>query len=440
MKRRNFITAVAGGLAFRRGGSAAPQPASLQAARSATTLLLPDLAGAEPLPELVLFAFDDHAFPFQNHVQTHLVPSRNGRLVLRSGPEGSHDEFALYYGTTVRIGNTFHLWYNGNYGPLANYIGYERENCVICYATSSDGVNWEKPNLGLVEFNGSKKNNIVDLHEPALWSTCALIHDPEDPNAQRRFKMAYEAGLPKGLGKICVAFSPDGLRWKPYEGNPVGPMLEMAGITKHRGMYYLNGQDALIREHHPAPARRLVTFASADFERWSPCAALGLDRGPDVTGPSTDDHVNQYEEVHLGAAMWNRGNVILGIYGQWHGNFTGDRREVAIDLGLALSYDAIHFHEPVPRFRIIPAREQRETPHGIAPALMQGQGMENVGDKTLYWYGTWRAVDRGGVRMCSWDRDRLGMLKPFRPDEPQAISCPITVAQGRARIYVNASG
>ena len=68
------------------------------------------------------------------------MPSRNGRLVLRSGPEGSHDEFALYYGTTIRIGNTFHLWYNGNYGPHQNNIGYERVYCCICYATSQDGV------------------------------------------------------------------------------------------------------------------------------------------------------------------------------------------------------------------------------------------------------------------------------------------------------------
>lgn len=31
----------------------------------------------------------------------------------------------------------------------------------ICYAFSKDGINWEKPNLGLVEYNGNKNNNIV---------------------------------------------------------------------------------------------------------------------------------------------------------------------------------------------------------------------------------------------------------------------------------------
>src|SRR5439155_8820281 len=61
------------------------------------------------------------------------------------------------------------------------------------------------------------------------------------------------------------------------------------------------------------------------------------------SGPSTGDEANQQEEVHLGAALWNRGNVLVGIYGQWHGHPSGDRRWVGIDLGLALSHDAIHF-------------------------------------------------------------------------------------------------
>jgi hypothetical protein len=114
-----------------------------------------------------------------------------------------------------------------------------------------------------------------------------VIYDPEDPDPQRRFKMAYEAGVPLGLGRLCVAFSPDGLRWKSYGKNPVGPMLEMVGTVKYRGMYYVNGQDAQETANHPSVVRRLVTFTSADYVHWSRCGALGLDRGPDVTGPST---------------------------------------------------------------------------------------------------------------------------------------------------------
>ena len=52
---------------------------------------MPTLPSAAPLNELVLFGFDDRAFPFQSLAQTHLIPGRGPRYVLKHGPEGSHD-------------------------------------------------------------------------------------------------------------------------------------------------------------------------------------------------------------------------------------------------------------------------------------------------------------------------------------------------------------
>lgn len=399
-------------------------------------VIMPTLPCAEPLPEVVLFGCDRWAFPFSSNVQLHLVSARNPKLVLAHGPDGAHDEVLLYYGTTLRIGDTLHMWYNGNHGPLHNEVGYERQQCVICLATSHDGEHWEKPDLGLVEFNGSQHNNIVDFRDPALWASCALLHEPDEPDEQRRFKMVYEV---KGEGgnPFSVAFSPDGLHWTHSPRNPVGPPLEMAGICKHGGLYYVNGQG---RGYGPVRARRLVTYVSRDFEVWSPCPALGLDRAPSLYGPASEDAWNQDEEIHLGAALWNRGNVLLGVYGQWHGVPSGDRRLVTMDLGLALTHDALHFYEPIPGFKFVPAREQPDPPTGFGPALMQGQGMENVGERTLYWYSLWRSTPGSGVRLVSWPRDRLGMLKPFRPTDATAISAPLQALDGPARIFVNASG
>ena len=109
-----------------------------------------------------------------------------------------------------------------------------------------------------------------------------------------------------------------------------------------------------------------------------------------------------YEEVHLGAALWNRGNVLLGIYGQWHSTANGDRRLVTMDLGLTVTHDAIHHVEPIPGFKIIPSREQPGSAAFDQPALMQGQGMENVGDKTFYWYSFSGRATR--PRACGWRR------------------------------------
>jgi hypothetical protein len=111
-----------------------------------------------------------------------------------------------------------------------------------------------------------------------------------------------------------------------------------------------------------------------------------------------------------------------------------------IDLGLAVSHDAIHFREPIPNFRFIPAREQ---PGSRAadywPALQQGQGMENIGDRTLYWYSLWRGAEGSGIRMVWWERDRLSLLRPHNP-KARVVSAPFVVESGEIEIFVNASG
>ncbi len=402
------------------------------------TITLPSLPGAQPLPEAVLFAFDDWAFPFRHHVQTHLIPGQKPRLVLEPGPPGAHDETVLYYGTVIRINDVFHMWYTGSPGShsAGSGIGHGGPAHYLCYATSSDGITWEKPQLGLVEFNGSTRNNITDLPDPGMRPAAAILYEPED--SARPFKLAYESSI-DGKARFCVAFSQNGLRWQPFSGNPVGPFLEMAGVIRWQGMYYVAGQGPLTA-YRPARLRHMTIFASKDFEHWSPCGALGLDRSPDLTGPSIETEWNHVEEIHLGAGLWNRGNVIIGVYGQWHGLPSGDRRFLTMDLGLAISHDALHYTEPIPGFKLVPAREQPSSPPGDFPALMQGQGMENTGDHTHYWYSLWKGTQGTGVRIVRWERDRLGSLKPHHPAEAQVITCPIRIQDSPAQVAINASG
>ena len=99
-----------------------------------------------------------------------------------------------------------------------------------------------------------------------------------------------------------------------------------------------------------------------------------------------------------------------------------------------VSNDGLHFREPVPDFRMVPCAEDESTlaeepwteQHKLVPnvvdfpANVQGNGMENVGDKTLFWYGTWPEVDADGVRCASWDRDRaLGRARYSRLRAPR---------------------
>jgi hypothetical protein len=188
---------------------------------------------------------------------------------------------------------------------------------------------------------------------------------------------------------------------------------------------------------------------SYDFENWTEATALGFRRDPIPPRAINRTGGSDGEQVHLGAALWNRGNVILGFYGQWHGDKNNDRRWVSIDTGFLVSHDLLHFHEPIPDFRMVPSRETPfpwlpsglPMPLEMAPAVMQGQGFANIGDETLFWYSVW-VIATAGVRLARWERDRLGYLQPFvGPDKsPHLISAPVTTGGKPVAISLNISG
>ena len=70
--------------------------------------------------ELVLFPFDDYAFPFQTGVRLklHSFPSNldyRTRVVVPLGEPGAPDSGNIaYYGTVRRVGDEYWMWYLGN--------------------------------------------------------------------------------------------------------------------------------------------------------------------------------------------------------------------------------------------------------------------------------------------------------------------------------------
>ncbi len=105
----------------------------------------------------------------------------------------------------------YRMWYNAmghpDHGPKLGYA----------YAESSDGVSWERPDLGLVGANY--------LDAPmGHWSFPFVDDGPDCRDPARRYKMGYYDAAPgRGMG---VAFSADGLRFRPYAGNPVVPHMD----------------------------------------------------------------------------------------------------------------------------------------------------------------------------------------------------------------------
>ena len=180
-----------------------------------------------PVGTRVQLLVDDYLIGASEGLATTLHPmSKLPEPVLQAAAPWERPETSGLWGIPNAIydpeDGLFKLWYNS----LGTYPGrnQQREPAYSCYATSSDGLNWERPELGLFAHEGSKANNIVGAFGAAspnggvLDSLEMVGLEP----AERRFKTCGWVGRDdSGQGGHGVSFSADGIHWERYEGNPV---------------------------------------------------------------------------------------------------------------------------------------------------------------------------------------------------------------------------
>ena len=107
-------------------------------------------------------------------------------------------EFQCWGSVIKESENYYRIYYGLDYKPT--------NDLVFCMAESSDGIHWERPNLGLYEWRGTKNNNVIltfDKSTPAGivngMDGFTVIKDEEESNPDMRYKM------------IATLF--DGRRW-----------------------------------------------------------------------------------------------------------------------------------------------------------------------------------------------------------------------------------
>ncbi|MBM3774656.1 MAG: hypothetical protein FJW37_05770 [Acidobacteria bacterium] len=134
-----------------------------------------------------------------------------------------------------------------------------------CYAESRDGIAWTKPSLGLVEFDGSKQNNII-WGEKSISHNFAPFRDrnPAAPPAERYKALAGG----RSAGGLVAFRSADGIHWsrmreKPVLADGAFDSLNVAFWDSPRGLYV-----AIYRDFRHGV--RTIKFAtSKDFLNWS---------------------------------------------------------------------------------------------------------------------------------------------------------------------------
>ncbi|QDT95983.1 glycoside hydrolase family protein [Gimesia aquarii] len=420
---------------------------------------------------ITLFAFDDVSIPFMQNLKLEMrSPQRHpANPVLRRGPPGTPDSWAVqFYGSVIRENDKFRMWYVAAGDDRLDRSVPRSSPWRVAYAESIDGVHWTKPNLGLVEYNGNRNNNLV-LMEPRLGTVnLKVLFEPDDSDPTQRYKMGTHVWFPKNdvrLGTFAPYASADGLRWKLLiDTKPVGaelPQKDMVlpalhfepvgGLYKWDGLYYLNGQNAIVASR-PYHGRLVRQFISPDFVNWSHASTVGFVRDAQhkLLGPGKS---REGEQNHEGVSVWNRGNVLVGISGIWHG--AKEWENVTVDLGFVVSNDGVQFREPAHEWVFLKRGKEWAWDQG---GLLQGQGFENVGNQTYIYYGAWDprnwqgSPPRGGVGITTLPRDRFADLKVDETTKgngnyqlPKIKSEFITAAvnlKGEVahRFYVNADG
>ena len=169
------------------------------------------------------------------------------------------------YHSVFRDGDLYRLYYKAWHIEVKDgKVNTGSHPLYCCYAESDDGISWRKPELGLIEFQGSKANNIVlapesygevksDPGHPAVFRDTNPACPPE-----ARYKAIIRSAKPHGL---LLFQSPDGFHWTLAHPSPV--ITEGAFDSQNLAFY-----DSNINAYRAY--WRVFTGGKTDGEAWKP--------------------------------------------------------------------------------------------------------------------------------------------------------------------------
>lgn len=227
--------------------------------------------------------------------------------------------------------------------------GFKRvgHTTLVGYAESKDGYEWDKPHLGLLDFNGSKQNGLVNMGRDNTEGV-SIVHDPDAADPGRRYKAIFwehkvepknAAGREQLAGDqradgMWVSFSEDGLNWTDYARNPVNPH----GSDTGQCVLFDPGLKKYVLYSRLNVGRRTSRCTSDDFIHWSkPELVFAADESDPPGTQVYGSGFCIYEGIYLGTP--------------WMFYAGTDQR---IDVQLIHSRDGIHWHRTAGRERILP--------------------------------------------------------------------------------------
>ncbi|MEW5979564.1 MAG: hypothetical protein AB1898_27520 [Acidobacteriota bacterium] len=305
----------------------------------------------------------------------------------------------------------FKMWYT-----VAHEFEYRHRlpgSYMMCYATSGDGYAWEKPELGVLEWKGSKKNNFIGLvgRRPAG----SVMGTPPGSGISQRYICSYldDPG-------ICLAYSDDGVKWTAHKRNPIEPS---ESDTRNTLVYDPVNRKWMVFMRPPVFAgftnRRMAVMESRDLQAWT--------RPETVLLPDEADLPESY-----GMPVFRRGNLFFGLL--WVYN----RLAGTIENELVFSSDGRHWNRVPPRELFLPLGGPGEFDQGM---VFAGPPVIAHGEMRFY-YGATRTLhtqieSRAAIGLASVPLDRFFALRTSSQNEPGFILTRPLLLNG-SKLEVNA--
>jgi len=341
-------------------------------------------------------------------------------------PEHPWEEGGLGPQVVIHADDVLKLWY------IARGSG-EGEPAYIAYAESSDGLNWNRPELNLQEYAGSTANNL--LFNFSDFGLQSVFFDPSAPpearyKAMARDAIVYHKGVVVSdmtrerkweirhamdaagytpeqkaeelyfLGLLTGAVSPDGKQWTFLQE----PLLNVgrSGLdSQNIGAYDPDSGQyvAYLRGHQDR--RRIVRRTEGnEFGNWPPTRPVF---GMDPQDPVADD---VYASAYCRCPSSGRHLMFPAIYHRWASD---------VDVQLATSRDGLLWSRPE-RQPIISGQPEG---YGMAfafpnlvPLNAETWGLMFIGQYDLHDWGERYEPDKKPEwRWATWKRDRLVALE-----------------------------
>jgi hypothetical protein len=231
------------------------------------------------------------------------------RTKTRSNPAAMPFSDGVFYDPEDRL---FKMWYMGGYGQ------------TICYASSPDGIVWDKPQLDVVRGTNIVARRARD--SSTVWLDL-LEHD-----RSRRYKEAHWHD-----GYLELMASPDGIHWRD---------VGRSGRTGDRSTFFFNPFRGVwvysLRADMPGQRSRIRRY----WETADLFSRVNWDDLEPVLWASADNADHRRPEYNVPAEIYNLDcvayeSVLLGLFTIFRGE--RDEREKPNDVCVGFSRDGFHW-------------------------------------------------------------------------------------------------